>query len=214
MTVLAAESPHQVMNEWTHDPREILDTYAAAIRANMLTYSIWEGNYAMVVAQQHQQIFAAAKWTRENVREYIFETARVQRKDWRTVGKSAVAPRKNEDRVHHALRTPDDLCRAAAGPPAVSASSCAVVRKEIAAGTGNDLSSGLDPGSSFDVKRDYGYARMTAWRRHDTQSPRPPCRPEGEPLRTRPALAHSTDGIGPLDNARSAPSVFRFPRRS
>src|SRR5690349_15125142 len=41
VTVLAAESPHQVMNEWTHDPREILDTYAGAIRGNMLIYSIW-----------------------------------------------------------------------------------------------------------------------------------------------------------------------------
>ena len=118
ITVLAVESPHQVMNEWTHDPREILDTYAAAIRANMLTYSIWEGNYAMVVAQQHQQIFAAAKWTRENIRDYVFEAAHVQRKDWRTVGKAAVAPRKNEDRVHHALRTPDDLLIVAAGGPA------------------------------------------------------------------------------------------------
>ncbi len=34
VTVMAVESPHQIMNEWTHDPKEILDTYAAAIRAN------------------------------------------------------------------------------------------------------------------------------------------------------------------------------------
>ena len=27
---MAAQSPHQIMNEWTHDPRELLDTYAAA----------------------------------------------------------------------------------------------------------------------------------------------------------------------------------------
>ncbi len=33
VTVLQVESPHQIMNEWTHDPKEILDTYAAAIRA-------------------------------------------------------------------------------------------------------------------------------------------------------------------------------------
>src|SRR5690606_7750390 len=44
VTVLSVESPHQIMNEWTHDPAEVLDTYVAAIRANMLTYSIWEGN--------------------------------------------------------------------------------------------------------------------------------------------------------------------------
>ena len=118
VTVLAAESPHQVMNEWTEDPREILDTYAAAIRANMLTYSIWEGNYALVVAKQHQQIFEAAEWSKQNIREYLFEAAQVKRKDWRGVGKAAVAGRKDEDRVYRALRTPDDLLIVAAGGPA------------------------------------------------------------------------------------------------
>lgn len=118
VTVLAAESLHQVMNEWTHEPREILDTYAAAIRSNMLTYSIWEGNYAIVVAKQHQQIFAAARWNKQNMRDYIFETAQVRRKEWRTVGKAAVAGRKDEERAYRALRTPDDLLVVAAGGPA------------------------------------------------------------------------------------------------
>ncbi|MGZ5177373.1 MAG: hypothetical protein ACXWIS_24560 [Burkholderiales bacterium] len=118
VTVMAAESPHQVMNEWTHDPREILDTYAAAIRANMLTYSIWEGNYAIVIPKQHRQIFAAAGWSKRDVRNYMFETAHVMRKEWRNVGKSAVAGRKDEDHVYRALRTPDDLLVVAAGGPA------------------------------------------------------------------------------------------------
>src|SRR5438128_2977614 len=43
VTVMSVESPHQIMNEWTHDPKELLDTYVAAIRSNMLTYSIWSG---------------------------------------------------------------------------------------------------------------------------------------------------------------------------
>lgn len=42
VTALQVESPHQIMNEWTHNPKEILDTYTAAMRSNMLTYSIWE----------------------------------------------------------------------------------------------------------------------------------------------------------------------------
>ena len=115
---MAVESPHQIMNEWTHDPKEILDTYAAAIRANMLTYSIWEGNYAIVVPKQHRQIFAAAGWQKANIREYIHETARVKRGEWRTVGKAAVAGRKDEDRIYTALRSPDDLLVIAAGGPA------------------------------------------------------------------------------------------------
>ena len=118
VTVLAVESPHQIMNEWTHDPRDIAETYAAAIRANMLTYSIWAGNYAVVVPKQHRQIFAEAGWSKRDLRERVHERARVSRREWRAVGKSAVAPRKDEDAIYTALRSPDDLLVVAAGGPA------------------------------------------------------------------------------------------------
>ncbi len=118
VTVMQVESPHQIMNEWTHDPREILDTYAAAVRSNMLTYSIWEGNYAFVIAKQHREIFASAGWSKQNIREYTFEAARVKRGEWRSVGKAAVAGRKDEEKVYRALRSPDDLLVVAAGGPA------------------------------------------------------------------------------------------------
>ncbi len=118
VTVMQVESPHQIMNEWTHDPKEILDTYVAAMRSNMLTYSIWEGNYAFVIAKQHREIFAAAGWNKQNIREYTFEAARVKRGEWRSVGKAAVAGRKDEEQVYRALRSPDDLLVVAAGGPA------------------------------------------------------------------------------------------------
>lgn len=118
VTALQVESPMQIMNEWTHDPREILDTYAAAMRSNMLLYSIWEGNYAFVIPKQHREIFAAAGWSKQNIRDCIFESARVKRGEWRGVGKAAVAGRRDEDRVYCALRSPDDLLVVAAGGPA------------------------------------------------------------------------------------------------
>jgi hypothetical protein len=118
VTVLGCGAPHQLMNEWTHDPKEILDTYAAVIRANMLTYSIWPGNYFVIVPKQHRQIIAAAGWTKKDVREYVHEAARVRRAEWRTVGKAAVAGRSDENRVYTALRSPDDLLIVAAGGPA------------------------------------------------------------------------------------------------
>ena len=118
VTALQVESPHQIMNEWTHDPKEILDTYAAAMRSNMLTYSIWEGNYAFVIPKQHREIFSAAGWTKQNIREYTFEAARVKRGEWRSVGKAAVAGRKDEAKIYRALRSPDDLLVVAAGGPA------------------------------------------------------------------------------------------------
>jgi hypothetical protein len=118
VTVLAAESPHQIMNEWTRDPAELLATYAAAIRANMLTYSIWAGNYAIVVPPQHRQVFAAAGWSKRDVREHLHGAARVTRGEWRSVGKGAVAARKDATTVYTALRSPDDLLVVAAGGPA------------------------------------------------------------------------------------------------
>ena len=118
VTVMQVESPHQIMNEWTHDPKDILDTYAAAVRSNMLTYSIWEGNYAFVIAKQHREIFAAAGWNKQDIREYTFEAATVKRGEWRLVGKAAVAGRKDEAQVYRALRSPDDLLVIAAGGPA------------------------------------------------------------------------------------------------
>lgn len=118
VTVMAAESPHQILNEWTQDPRELLETLAAAIRANMLTYSIWAGNYALVLPRQPREVLTNAGWTKAQVREYIFESARVKRGQWRDVGKAIIASRGDEDREYTALRTPDDLLVVPAGGPA------------------------------------------------------------------------------------------------
>jgi len=114
VSVMAAESPHQILNEWTQDPRELLETLAASIRANMLTYSIWAGNYALIVPRQPRDVLTAAGWSKRDIREYIFESARVTRRQWRDVGKAAIAARRDEDQVYTALRTPDDLLVVAA----------------------------------------------------------------------------------------------------
>lgn len=118
VTVMACESPHQVMNEWTHDPPDILDTYVAAIRANMLTYSIWPGNYALVFAKSQREIIAAAGWRKRDIREYIYERTRLLRREWRTVGKANLVRESNENEGFTALRSPDDLLVIAAGGPA------------------------------------------------------------------------------------------------
>ncbi len=118
VTVMAAESPHQILNEWTQDPRELLETLAASMRANMLTYSIWAGNYALIIPRQPREVLTAAGWTKHDIREYIFQSARVKRGQWREVGKAIIAARRDEEREYTALRTPDDLLVVAAGGPA------------------------------------------------------------------------------------------------
>ncbi len=118
VTVMACEAPRQILNEWTHDPAEILETVAAEMRANMLTYSIWPGNYALVIPKQLRDVIVAAGWTKRDIREYVHQRARVRRGEWRTAGKAILADRGDDEQEFTALRTPDDLLVVAAGGPA------------------------------------------------------------------------------------------------
>jgi hypothetical protein len=106
------------MNEWTREPKEILETFAAAMRANMLQYSIWSGNYAIVVAKQLRDALVAAGWSKRDVRGFIHGRARVRRREWESAGKAALVRGRDPDQEFTALGEPDDLLVIAAGGPA------------------------------------------------------------------------------------------------
>jgi hypothetical protein len=117
VTVMAAMGPRQVMNEWTTDPAEILDTFVAEMRANMRHYSIWAGNYAIVVPPQLSGHFDAAGWSKGDIRRYVHEHARIRRGEWADCGKGAVVGA-DGDREYAALTGEEDLLVIAAGAPA------------------------------------------------------------------------------------------------
>lgn len=117
VTAMAAMGPRQVMNEWTTVPEEILDTFVAEIKANMVHYSIWAGNYAVVIPPQLRQHFALAGWTKADIRSYVFDNARVRRSDWAACGKAGIVG-DQPDRIYQALPDPDHLLVIAAGGPA------------------------------------------------------------------------------------------------
>lgn len=117
VTAMAAMGPRQLMNEWTTDPEQVIETFAAEMRANMAHYSIWAGNYAVVLPPQLREHFAAAGWTKDDIRRRVFERARIHRRDWAAVGKGAVVADKG-DCEYAALTEPDDLLVIAAGGPA------------------------------------------------------------------------------------------------
>ena len=119
VTVMAGESPRQTMNEWTHAPEEIVETFAAEIRHNMLTYSIWAGNYALIIPTQLRDLIAGAGWGKDTIQEYIHRSAHVIRNDWARVGKQSVVDKgKGPTQTFSGLRVPDDLLVIAAGGPA------------------------------------------------------------------------------------------------
>ena len=117
VTVLAAGAPRQIMNEWTTKPEEILDTYAAEMRANMRNYSIWAGNYVIVIPKQHRSHLQNAGWTKATIAEYLFDKAMIKRSEWSTVGKGSVI-RDKGDLEYRALPSPEHLLIVAAGGPA------------------------------------------------------------------------------------------------
>lgn len=119
VTVMSVAPPRQIMNEWTRDPEEILDTFAAEMRHNMLTYSVWSGSYFLIIPKQLRELLVAAGWQKSDVREYVFRAARVQRRQWATVGKANIVNRSGgPEQEFTALRSADDLLVVAAGGPA------------------------------------------------------------------------------------------------
>ena len=114
---MAAGAPRQIMNEWTTVPEEILDTNAAEMRANMRNYSIWAGNYAVIMPAQHREHLQAAGWGRNDIATYLYEKARIKRAEWSSVGKGAVIRAKGEVE-YCALPSPAHLLLVAAGGPA------------------------------------------------------------------------------------------------
>ena len=56
--------------------QEILETYAAEMRCNQLTYSIYGGNYVLVIPKQLREHIQDAGWTKTDIAEFVFERAR------------------------------------------------------------------------------------------------------------------------------------------
>lgn len=117
VTVMTAGAPRQLMNEWTTKPEEILDTFVAEMKANMRHYSIWPGNYAIVIPPQLRTHFEKAGWSKADIRRYVFQNARILRREWADCGKAAVVG-EHGDTEYAALPDEDHLLVVAAGGPA------------------------------------------------------------------------------------------------
>ncbi|MBS0244638.1 MAG: hypothetical protein JSS20_20910 [Proteobacteria bacterium] len=117
VTVMAAMGPRQIMNEWTHAPEEILETVAAEMRANQRHYSIYGGNSCIVIPKQLRDQLQAAGWSKADVARFLYERARIKRKEWADVGKGAVV-RDRGASEYKALESPEHALIVAAGGPA------------------------------------------------------------------------------------------------
>jgi hypothetical protein len=87
------------------------------MRANMRHYSIYAGNYALVIPRQLREPLQDAGWSKVEIAAFIHDRARVYRREWADVGKGAVV-RDRGDTLYTALESPDQLLVIAAGGPA------------------------------------------------------------------------------------------------
>lgn len=117
VTVMAAGAPRQIMNEWTTRPEEILETFAAEMRANLRHYSLHAGNYALIIPRQLREHIQAAGWSKTDIAAFIHDRARIPRREWADVGKAAVV-RDRGDTIYPALESAEHLLIIAAGGPA------------------------------------------------------------------------------------------------
>ncbi|MGE0769991.1 MAG: hypothetical protein AB7L90_26430 [Hyphomicrobiaceae bacterium] len=117
VTVMASMAPRQLMNEWTHAPEEILETFAAEMRGSQRHYSIYGGNQVVVIPKQLREIIQAAGWSKADIGRFLHERARIKRKEWGDVGKVAVVRDRGES-IYSALDSPESCLVVAAGGPA------------------------------------------------------------------------------------------------
>ncbi len=136
VTVFAAEGPHQVYNETASTPERLLDTYAASLRDPGNLRNVRAGQYLALIVPQHYGYIGAAGWTRRQVQDYLFETARVTAEDFERAGKPSTTGEPGE--AAPIVASPDDFLIMAGGgnaggmaavvPPWLGKSSRAVTR--------------------------------------------------------------------------------------
>ena len=69
---IAAEAPHSVTNHVANDPEGILDSIASAMSTIAHNNAVSSGSCAVVIGPEHAATIAAKRWTRRDVRSYLW----------------------------------------------------------------------------------------------------------------------------------------------
>src|SRR5262245_8842420 len=70
VTVMAAETPHQVYNQLSSTPAGILETVCDDMRVSGNVMG--QPNYALVIAGEHMRTIAASGWGKAQIRDFVF----------------------------------------------------------------------------------------------------------------------------------------------
>jgi hypothetical protein len=84
VTVYAGESPHGIQNHESGEPEELLDCLAREI-ASIGGFTL--GQSALVLSPEHAGVIAKSGWSKQQVKQYLFDNATQSLTDLRRFGK-------------------------------------------------------------------------------------------------------------------------------
>ena len=116
VTVFAASGFYNIENHYTDDPEALLTTFSDTM-ASLGAFS--PGESVVVFSPEHAAIAASGGWSKQDVREFLFERAARTREELRRAGKvpGPVEPSDGTTRVHRG-HSPEDILIAVAGDEA------------------------------------------------------------------------------------------------
>jgi hypothetical protein len=120
VTVVPVEGPHQLAQQLTDSAADVLRSFAASIR-HPAWFSTGKGGHgALVLGPEHAGFCISEGWSRQRVREYVFEQARIDAAELVATGVHLESGGQHAmeaaaDGKLNTLRSPDDVLLVTAG---------------------------------------------------------------------------------------------------
>lgn len=107
--VYGSEGPHNINNQMVDNPHDLLDTIASMMANLGSNHPFLMGESLVVLCPEHAAVCADAGWNKRDVKQYLWETARVQLARLRKGGIYGADVDKYNTWSHWIDRTRDDL---------------------------------------------------------------------------------------------------------
>lgn len=113
VTVMAALSPHQVYNQLSSTAAGVLGTFCDTMKN---PGQIGQPNYCLVIGGEHMRTIAADKWSKADIRQFVFDNSKTSVAHLRRTAKmpGAIKP-EDETNMRPLVSRPEDLLVIAAG---------------------------------------------------------------------------------------------------
>ena len=120
VTVLPTEGPHQLAQQLTDSPDDVLRSFAASIRHPAWFCTGKGGHGVLVLGPEHAGFCAGAGWSQSRVREYVYEHARISAEELVAAGTHLETGAQHDmtpdaEGKIASLRSPEDVLLVTAG---------------------------------------------------------------------------------------------------